>query len=157
MIFNFQGDGLFARVDIPPKTIVAQYGGLRFEPGDSMALEKMDTRMAFWHNTGLCDVTLDIPKEAVDALAYNATLGHKANHNFDNNLDKVPFDSARFGLIGALRTRRPVATGEELASDYEYRSLRWRRTKNYEWFYDMWHFFMEKNPNHWKLQQYSNS
>ena len=42
-----------------------------------------------------CKSVIDIPPEFADTKMYNATLGHKVNHDFEPNSIYTPYDSAR--------------------------------------------------------------
>ena len=42
-----------------------------------------------------CRMVIDIPPEFADKEMYNATLGHKVNHDFEPNSIYTPYDSAR--------------------------------------------------------------
>ena len=53
-------------------------------------------------------------------LVYCATLGHKANHSFNNNCVYSPYDHPRFGLIKCLQAVRDIRAGEELTVFYDY-------------------------------------
>ena len=66
------------------------------------------------------DCVLDVPAPFDRTACYAATLGHKANHAFDNSAEYELFDHPRFGPIKCLRTRRPIAQGEEITVSYGY-------------------------------------
>ena len=66
-------------------------------------------------------------------------------------------DSARFGLIGTLYTRRPVQKGEEIYSHYWY-SLNTKH-RFAHWYYDQWEEFKKNNPDSpmiEKMEEFSN-
>ena len=46
--------------------------------------------------SGACNLTIDIPSQFADSEKYNATLGHKVNHDFAPNSKYIKvYDSAR--------------------------------------------------------------
>ena len=114
------GEGLFARKDLPPKTIVAYYNGLKVMPEQNYAPMNFNYQIYVdWGNTDQSPY-IDIPSECVDSSVYVASLAHKANHSFTPNCQYVAVDHPRFGRIPALKTLRHVEKGEELFSHYKY-------------------------------------
>ena len=82
----FQGDGTFAIRDIPPLTMVMQYGGYRFLNNTRLDKEQKSGG-AYTQHVGICKgVVVDIPKGFEDSSKYNGTLAHKTNMNFDSNV-----------------------------------------------------------------------
>ena len=89
---NGAGDGLFALRDIPEKTIIAYYNGIRVLPGESYTTTSAHYQIYVdWVNTDDSPY-IDIPKECVDANSYCASLAHKANHGFKPNCRYSPAD-----------------------------------------------------------------
>ena len=89
------GDGLFALRDIPEKTIISYYNGIRLLPGESYTTTSCNYQIYVdWSNTDESPY-IDIPKECVDASIYCASLSHKANHGFKPNCRYVPADHPR--------------------------------------------------------------
>ena len=89
------GDGLFALRDIPEKTIISYYNGIRLWPGESYTTTSCNYQIYVdWTNTDESPY-IDIPKECVDATSYCASLAHKANHGFKPNCRYVPADHPR--------------------------------------------------------------
>ena len=90
------GDGLFALRDIPEKTIISYYNGIRLLPGESYTTTSCNYQIYVdWSNTDESPY-IDIPKECVDATSYCASLAHKANHGFKPNCRYVPADHPRY-------------------------------------------------------------
>ena len=89
------GDGLYALRDIPEKTIVAYYNGIRLMPGETYTSTSYNYQIYVdWLNTD-DSPSIDIPRECVDAGSYCASLAHKANHGFKPNCRYVPADHPR--------------------------------------------------------------
>merc|ERR1719150_391346 len=68
------------------------------------------------------DYSIDIPPRYTSIRDYRATLGHKANHQFEGK-DNVGFDfltTPRFGNTRCLRAKRLIKRGEEIFLNYSY-------------------------------------
>ena len=92
------GDGLFALRDIPEKTLISYYNGIRLMPGESYTTTSCNYQIYVdWLNTDESPY-IDIPKECVDADSYCASLAHKANHGFKPNCRYVPADHPRYAV-----------------------------------------------------------
>ena len=90
------GDGLFALRDIPAKTVISYYNGIRLLPGECYTTTSCNYQIYVdWSNTDESPY-IDIPKECVDASSYCASLAHKANHGFKPNCRYVPADHPRY-------------------------------------------------------------
>lgn len=114
------GDGLFALRDIPEKTVISYYNGIRVLPGESYTTTSNNYQIYVdWMNTDESP-HIDIPRECVDDESYCASLAHKANHGFKPNCRYVPADHPRYGRVPALETLVDVRKGEELFSHYKY-------------------------------------
>ena len=112
------GEGLFAKTDLPSRTIVALFAGVRLKTATvaarlscnkyylcqmSLHMLHIRERPRSDYRIGLnVDLDLDIPDTCVDTSAYCATLGHKANHSFTPNGSFDLFEHPRFGLIRAI-------------------------------------------------------
>ena len=86
--FFFQGEGLFAKRDIPAETLIVQYGGVRFKSNAEFNILTYRSKdNAYGHTVGFCrDVVVDIPTGSEITANYNATLAHKSQHSFTNNV-----------------------------------------------------------------------
>ena len=51
---------------------------------------------------------------------YRTTLGHKANHSFENNVDFVAVDHPVLGGIACLVANAEIDVDEEVFADYKY-------------------------------------
>ncbi|XP_028314817.1 histone-lysine N-methyltransferase SETD7 isoform X1 [Gouania willdenowi] len=111
------GQGLFAKVDVEPDTVMAFYNGVRITHSE------VDSRdWALNGNTISLneDTVIDVPQPFDQLDRYCASLGHKANHSFTPNCKYDPFVHPRFGPIKCVRTLRAVQKGEELTVAYGY-------------------------------------
>ena len=93
------GEGLFAREDLPAKTLVALFAGVRLK---ASSLESRDRPRSDYRIRLNADLDLDIPDHSLSTSVYCATLGHKANHSFLPNATFDIIDHPRFGLIRAI-------------------------------------------------------
>ena len=160
MEFPSAGEGLFAREDIPPDTVFALYGGHILDKVEMENFRKEESEAnrrgnisasdpvgsAKWkyrHNIPMCDLDIDIPPEYGTAGHFRATLGHKINHKFDPTTIFVSIDSARFGMINALKTKSSIEIrkGEELSVNYGY-SIK----IDLPWFKEQFEQFQKKRP-----------
>jgi len=99
---------------------------------------------SLWMNRigGTCKIAIDIPPQFSNSLKYNATLGHKVNHDFKPNSKYLrTYDSARFGLVMALKTLRDVKKGEEFLVDYQY-----TYNQGPKWYKELLISSLKKNP-----------
>ncbi|XP_067103195.1 histone-lysine N-methyltransferase SETD7 isoform X2 [Osmerus mordax] len=111
------GDGLFAKVDAEPNTVMAFYNGVRITHSE------VDSRdWALNGNTISLDedTVIDVPQPFDKMEMYCASLGHKGNHSFTPNCKYDPYVHPRFGLIKCIRTLRAVQRDEELMVAYGY-------------------------------------
>ena len=86
-IDGYKGEGLFAKVDIPPNTLIAQYGGFRITNGGYLDHKYIDPQKpySYLHKVpfiGNEQIKLDIPHGFEPIEKYCATYGHKINHSF---------------------------------------------------------------------------
>lgn len=101
---TIHGRGLFARVDIPEGTLVAQYDGPRLSYKDGKKLAEEGNVFMFQANR----------REFIDgSVAWN--LARHSNHSCEPNAQSI-------GVNGEiwLRARRGIAKGEEVTYDYGY-------------------------------------
>ena len=62
-------------------------------------------------------------------------------------------DTPRFGLLQLMETVRPVKKGEEIFSNYGYRTDFLREPmKGKEWYYDQWQEYKKAYPNSPKIK-----
>jgi histone-lysine N-methyltransferase SETD7 len=73
LIADDAGEGLFAKVDIEPATVVSFYNGIRFKADDpSTASEDSGYKLTLNE-----DLDIDIPEGMSDINNYRASLAHK--------------------------------------------------------------------------------
>ncbi|KAJ8262391.1 hypothetical protein GJAV_G00165910 [Gymnothorax javanicus] len=111
------GEGLFAKTEVEPNTVMAFYNGVR------ITHTEVDSRD--WSLNGNTisldeDTVIDVPEPFNSTDKYCASLGHKANHSFTPNCTYEPFLHPRFGRIKCIRTARAVQRDEELTVAYGY-------------------------------------
>lgn len=116
------GEGLFALIDLPEDTVVSFYNGTKqtSEKTERNRWNENSNTIALSEEDG---VDIDVSPKYSDLSQYCASLGHKANHTFDDSRQSAMyshFDHPRFGHIKCIRTIRPVKAGEELLVDYGY-------------------------------------
>jgi hypothetical protein len=63
-----------------------QYGGVRVAANEEFSSDRQVPQTPYLQSM-MCKAKIDIPIGYTDALKYNGTLAHKANHNFDNNVN----------------------------------------------------------------------
>ena len=99
------GQGLFARTDLPAKTIICLFAGVRLKTVTTGGRERArsDYRIKL-----TVDLDLDIPDSCTQLSSYQATLGHKANHSFTPNGTFDRFEHPRFGLIRAISSLEDI-------------------------------------------------
>ncbi len=64
---------------------------------------------------------IDVPYGYEDVSVYRASLGHKANHRFDNNGEYEYYKSPRFGRVRCIQAKRDIKRGEEIFPHYGYK------------------------------------
>jgi len=126
-ITDYEGDGTFAIQDLSEHTMIMQYGGFRL-----LNNSKLDQKFrrdeaspafgSYTQNIGFCDgVKVDIPKGFEDTSKYNGTLAHKAQHSFgEANVYLTTVDTARYGLLVGMITKRNIKRGEQVMNNYLY-------------------------------------
>ncbi|XP_023336315.1 histone-lysine N-methyltransferase SETD7 isoform X2 [Eurytemora carolleeae] len=107
------GHGLFAREEIPKKTVVALFAGIRLKEHQLAKHKKSNYRIIL--NSA---INLDIPQDCICISNYCATLAHKANHSFTPNSEWSIFEHPRFGLIRAISAKQDIQVGEEILVNY---------------------------------------
>jgi len=126
------GEGMFARVSLPPGATAAVFNGFKVPLGESSlaelvkeAEEAVYDRLAYTiHMPQEEDFFLDIPPSQADLRVYCGSLGHKVNHSFLPNCDFGTMYHPRWGRVRTIRTLRAVVEGEELLVDYGYDLIR---------------------------------
>ena len=90
------GDGLYAKIPMKKGEVVAFYSGIRLNTS-SLLMEKRYGHSDYRIRLN-AEVDLDIPKGAESLEVYQATVGHKANHTFDPNLEWILVQHPRYLL-----------------------------------------------------------
>lgn len=113
-------EGLFARKEIEPNTVLAFYNGSRARPEtfDPSTWETNNYRI--FDPADMPHGTIDIPTWAQDSKQYCASLAHKCNHSFLPNAEFVVFDHPKFGLIPCLLSIADIRKDEEVLVGYGY-------------------------------------
>ena len=123
------GQGLFARTDIEPGTIISFYNGLKVRSGGDW--ERPTPYKMFLDE----NQDIDIPAPMTSLASYSATLGHKVGqpirtmylqigktfqvcHSFSPNSESDIFCHPRFGMIRCIATTRAVRAGQEITINY---------------------------------------
>ena len=109
------GEGLFAKEDLPEKTVIALFAGVRLKTATLAAQNRPKSDYRIRLNA---DLDLDIPHECLSTSVYKATLSHKANHSFQPNATFDVMEHPRFGLIRALSSMIDIAKDEEILVNY---------------------------------------
>ena len=81
------GDGVFLKKDAPKNTIVAFFNGIHITLDDTLRNEDMKKSVHKMWNDWDSDAMVYIPKNSININTYNASFGHKINHNSDFNVD----------------------------------------------------------------------
>ncbi len=116
-------EGLFARKNISPGTVLAFYNGIRRLPKQNF--DKPDWVKSAYR---IFDPTrkkgergsLDIPKEYIALNNYCATLAHKTNHSFLPSAEFEEYEHPCYGLVPCLRSITDIGEGEEIFVHYCY-------------------------------------
>ena len=120
--------GIFVKRRIPRFRLVAVYAGLRMTHSeyDANYDDTPDESHDDVHKNliGLNDdFTIDVPPQLTSIVDYRSSLGHKANHKFDENEINAEFgkmNHPRFGLVKCIRSTRDIEPGEEIYVHYGY-------------------------------------
>ena len=136
------GEGVFAKKDLPPDTIVAFYNGIRIPPdvgdGDD-DWEDCSYRIFVEIDEDATDINcedcerMDMPKEFRSLDKYCATLAHKINHSFHPNCRFGKFYHPVFGPIPSVVTTQFIPEGSELFTYYKY-----LLSDCPQWYADLW-------------------
>ena len=126
-------EGLFARRTFLPGDIVSYYGGQKVLIEDTifknMSTEEVYEESAYHMTIGKEakelfgypeNMRLDISKRYRSIVEYRTTLGHKANHSFENNVDYVAVDHPVLGGIACLVAVADIDVDEEVFARYKY-------------------------------------
>jgi len=114
-------DGLFASKDIEAGTVVCFYNGIRtsLKKGEKQPWARSSNLMSL--NDGTC---IDVPPKFSLITQFCGTLGHKANHHFEEHVNSK-YDEyighPLFGKIKCIVAIRPIQKGEEIFVDYGYK------------------------------------
>ena len=129
-------EGLFARRNFLPGDIVSYYGGQKVyneeKVFDNMTLEEkyevsachlaLGKRAPVW--LGLPpDLLVDVSAEFRSVVEYRTTLGHKANHSFDNNVEYWVVNHPVLGAIACLVAQTEIDVGQEIFAHYRYNKV----------------------------------
>jgi len=112
-------EGLFARKDIQPNTVLAFYHGRKVRPKTADA-ESWDQNGYKIFDPAVEDGTVDIPEKFRKLVNYSASLAHKTNHSFLPNSEFMVFSHPRFGTIPCIASKHFIAKGEEIFVRYGY-------------------------------------
>ena len=122
------GEGVFALQNIPTKTVVAFYNGVRI-PGDEADTEDSWDDCSYRIFVAIDDDTdidnddterVDMPVQFRSTKNYCATVGHKINHSFNPNCKFSKYIHPMFGPIPCIITTEHVIAGQELFTYYKY-------------------------------------
>jgi len=135
------GDGLFAKVLIPPDTVVSFYNGVRMpdyknscKRPNAISLED--------------DMIIDVPKPFDQLDKYCASVGHKCNHSFTPNAKYDLYDHPRFGFIRCIRSlERQILPDEEIFVCYAY-SVKNGVPEGPDWYLKQWEEFVNSPQVH---------
>jgi hypothetical protein len=129
-------EGLFARRKFLPGDIVSYYGGQKLFEKDKIfknmtveeKYEAAACHLALWriapnwlghpHN-----LLVDVSKRYRSIVEYRTTLGHKANHSFDNNVEYWFVDHPVLGGIACLVAETEIDVDEEVFAHYRYGNI----------------------------------
>ena len=90
------GQGVFLKRDAPQNTVVGFFNGISITLDDTLRNQEMKESVHKMWNDWSDDELVYVPKEYVDINAYNATFGHKINHNSDFNVDAGYLNHPRY-------------------------------------------------------------
>ena len=65
-------------------------------------------------------MAVDVPYEYGSTDKFQGTLGHKVNHNFEYNSMFTPIETARFGIILSIKSKKPIKKNQECFVHYGY-------------------------------------
>ena len=142
-------EGLFARRSFRPGDLVSYFSGQRalqdwILPDNLTEAETAEAAAYYFNLYEYCvewwncpeDVMMDIPLQFRSVIAFRRTLGHKANHRFeDNNVFFETLLHPALGPISCLIAWREIRAGEEIFSDYMYNltdAADWYRDQYYQ-------------------------
>ena len=89
------GQGVFLKRDAPQNTVVGFFNGISITLEDTFRNQEMKESVHKMWNDWSDDELIYVPKEYTDINTYNATFGHKINHNSDFNVDAGYLDHPR--------------------------------------------------------------
>ena len=112
------GDGVFLKRDAPVNTIIGFFNGIRITLSETLVNDDIKRSVHKMWNDWIDDELLYVPKEYISINAYNASFGHKINHNSEANVDAGYIDHPRFGRIRSIVTTKDVKAGQEIFCQY---------------------------------------
>eukprot|EP01083_Nonionella_stella_P072254 194666_1 len=112
-------EGLFAKRDILEGMVLSFYNGVRITHKESDSREWRTNDNTLSLND---EIVIDVPEAFSSTSSYCASLGHKANHSFENNAKYDLFFHPRFDEIKCIRSLRSIKKGEEILVNYGYSS-----------------------------------
>ena len=83
-------------------TVIGFFNGITITLEDTLRNDTMKHSVHKMWNDWYTDEMIWIPPQYIDINAYNASLGHKINHNSDYNVDAGYIDHPRFGKIRSI-------------------------------------------------------
>ena len=121
------GQGIFAKRDILPGTVVAFYNGTRIPPDteddDDDKWENCAYKIFIENGENQLEEKrerMDIPESLRNINLYCATLAHKINHSFKPNCKFGRYHHPIFGTIPCVSTLQFIPMGSELFTYYNY-------------------------------------
>ncbi|XP_059086689.1 uncharacterized protein LOC131883271 [Tigriopus californicus] len=154
------GEGAFAKFDVPSETTFSLYSGRILNDTELTNLQsrqkaelkeknltniQLDAALQDLYkyrlNMETCLKKIDIPPAFGRTETYNATVGHKVNHHFLPSVSFTTIDSARFGIVMAMKTTRKVKQDEEYLVNYQYSP-----SFPLPWFQEMYRKFAREHP-----------
>jgi len=115
-------EGLFAKLDLPPFTIISFYSGIKQSDHVTESRQWIDNANVMTLSE-IDGIDIDVPSPFDQLKRYNASLGHKCNHTFDKdeqNARYSHFFHPRFGHIKCIETIKTVKENDEIFVDYGY-------------------------------------
>jgi len=114
-------EGLFARRDVVPDTVLAFYNGVRSRRQKDGAQTWQNEANAYKIFDPTCkEGIVNIPPEYHQLSSYCASLAHKTNHSFVPNCEFGEFFHPRWGLVPCIVAKHAMSAGEEAFVWYGY-------------------------------------
>ena len=112
------GQGVFMKKDAEKGSVIGFFNGMIITLEDTLRNDTMKHSVHKMWNDWYTDEMVWIPPQYIDINAYNASLGHKINHNSDYNVDAGYIDHPRFGKIRSIVTTQDIQAGQEIFCQY---------------------------------------